>query len=386
MNEQLQHLLLGAAAKIDAIEPQVHQWPVLLGFDGFVDEVIRPVDKRESAEAYSTITTIEAFAQRLKAAAGQSTNIELVRERTKLGGNGPIMGFALASFGMQLTYIGNLGQPEIHPIFRPLAARAKVFSLAEPGRTDALEFDDGKIMLGKYAGLYEISFERIVEVVGEARFMQLWQDSRLVGLLNWTMIHGMTDIWRQILQRLPHEQMEGTGKILFIDLADPEKRLDADLLEALDVLSKIACHYRVVLACNEKESQTIARILGLPAESRQADALLERAGQIQERFGFAIVVIHPLAGAVAASSDSRAGIDGPFTPHPRISTGGGDHFNAGFALGSLMGVDLTTALALGVATSGYYVRTAESPGLRRLAAFLRQWAEEKLGSDDGPGE
>ncbi len=96
------------------------------------------------------LPTIAKLADRLAAAAGKSTNIELVNQITKLGGNGPIMANALASFGLQVTYLGMLGYPKLHPVFGPFAQRAEVHSIAEPGHTDALEFEDGKIMLGKH--------------------------------------------------------------------------------------------------------------------------------------------------------------------------------------------------------------------------------------------
>jgi hypothetical protein len=95
----------------------------------------------------------------LAAAAGQSTNIELVSVRTKLGGNGPIMANALASFGLGVTYLGNLGYPGMHPIFEELARRAEVHSIAQPGFTDALEFNDGKIMLGKNHTLKDVNWK-----------------------------------------------------------------------------------------------------------------------------------------------------------------------------------------------------------------------------------
>jgi sugar/nucleoside kinase (ribokinase family) len=63
--------------------------------------------------------------------------------------------------------------------------------------------------------------------------------------------------------------------------------------------------------------------------------------------------------------------DGPFVEKPLISTGAGDHFNAGFCLGKVIGADNETALQIGVGTSGYYVRTAKSPSMSDLAGFLR---------------
>src|SRR5215472_5785130 len=84
-----------------------------IGLDGFVDEILHVVDKRESAEKYSRVPTIAQFAERLAGAAGKSTNIELVRQLTKLGGNGPIMANAMASFGFRVTYLGILGYPSL---------------------------------------------------------------------------------------------------------------------------------------------------------------------------------------------------------------------------------------------------------------------------------
>jgi len=99
------------------------------------------------------LPTISQLAERLAAAAGRSANVELVSQLTKLGGNGPIMANALASFGLKVTYLWNPRLPEFAPGLCGLANRAEVHSIAEPGCTDALEFEDGKIMLGKHQSL-----------------------------------------------------------------------------------------------------------------------------------------------------------------------------------------------------------------------------------------
>ncbi len=143
-----------AAALADNVK-RASQMTAFVGLDGFVDEILHVVDKRESAEKYSRLPTIAQLAARFAAAAGRSTNVELVGQLTKLGGNGPIMANALASFGMKVSYLGILGYPNLHPVFADFAKRADVHSIAEPGYTDALEFEDGKIMLGKHQSLRE---------------------------------------------------------------------------------------------------------------------------------------------------------------------------------------------------------------------------------------
>src|SRR5205814_8708380 len=117
----------------------------MVGLDGFVDEIIAVVDKRHDGGKFEPIKTIDRFGATITAAADESSNYELEVKQRKLGVNGPIMANALASMGLDVTYVGNLGYPNIDPVFEDFARKAKVISIAEPGHADALEFDDGKL-------------------------------------------------------------------------------------------------------------------------------------------------------------------------------------------------------------------------------------------------
>ena len=55
------------------------------------------------------------------------------------------MANSLASFGLRVAYLGNLGYPNLHPVFEEFSHKADVHSIADPGLTDALEFEDGKV-------------------------------------------------------------------------------------------------------------------------------------------------------------------------------------------------------------------------------------------------
>jgi sugar/nucleoside kinase (ribokinase family) len=359
--------------KLADVVSKIPQLKAMIGLDGFVDEIIAVVDKRRSLDDFDRIRTIDQFGKKILAAAGQSSNYELVVKQTKLGGNGPIMANALAAAGMAITYVGILGHPEIHPVFHELAKRArKVISLAEPGHTDALEFDDGKLMLGKHASLREVTWDKLLERAGGVD--QLTQDiaeSSLLGVVNWTMLPHLSDIWSKlaehVLPRLPKKQ-----RYFFVDLCDPEKRTAEDLRDAMHVLSGMQGMVDVILGLNLKEALQVAQVLDLPKFVDDHVAIQGAAASIREKMQIACVVIHPRRGAAAATSDGRsAWFAGPFVKEPKISTGAGDHFNAGFCLGRTLGFGLEESLCTGVATSGYYVRTAISPTSQQLAEFIR---------------
>ncbi len=360
------------AAKLQAALSRVTELKAFVGLDGFVDEILHVVDKREDAEKYVRLPGIAQFADRLRAAAGHSTNVELVSQLTKLGGNGPIMANALASFGLKVTYLGLLGYPNLHPVFAEFARRAEVHSIAEPGYTDALEFEDGKIMLGKHQSLKQMNWANIKSRFGLDKFAANFGTTDLVGFVNWTMLTNMSDIWSAVLNEIC-PGLKGPRRKLFIDLADPEKRTKQDILRALELIAQFQKYFDVLLGLNEKEGYEIGKNLGLGVDDPTSEGLQRLCKEIHSRVRVDTIIIHPTAYALASGTDGVAWVEGPFTPRPKITTGAGDHFNSGFCLAKLMNLPTEQCLLTGVATSGYYVRTGQSPSVRDLIAMLQTW-------------
>ena len=344
----------------------------VVGLDGFVDEIIEVVDKRHNAVSYDRLKTIAEFGKKILSASGQSSNYELVVTQQKLGGNGPIMANALASIGLTTTYIGNLGYPDLHPVFREMASRATVISIAEPGHTDALEFFDGKLMLGKLTPTADVNWNNIIQRVGRQRLTNLVKDSHLIGMVSWTHLPYMNDIWERLLSEIIVRLPRSGQKMFFVDLADPEKRAVQDLLAGLRILQQIQEHVPVILGLNLKEAVQVAAALGLPAYKHPEKEIEPMAAAIRDKLGLGTVVVHPRAAAAAANAEGTAWFAGPFVAQPKISTGAGDHFNAGFVSGQLLGLSLAESLCMGTATSGFYVRTATSPSSGQLVEFIRE--------------
>ncbi len=127
------------------------------------------------------------------------------------------------------------------------------------------------------------------------------------------------------------------------------------------------------MGTNEKEGFEIAEVLGIRQPDNDKESVMQMAQEIRAKLGVHNVVIHPVQYAVAASANEVKLVEGPWDPKPLISTGAGDHFNAGFCLGRLLGLSLEMSLLTGVTTSGFYVRTAQSPHLDDLIRFLHDW-------------
>ena len=346
---------------------------VVVGLDGFVDRIVHPVDKRHGqGDDFQAMSTIACFGNRVLAAAGKSANIELSPRFEKLGGNGPIMANAVASLGAKMRYIGALGEKSINPVFADFARMSDAVSVADPGVTLALEFDDGKLMLGIMASLEKVTYERILSTMGEGAFMDTLNQADLICLVNWTMLPNMTSIFKSLLDKaLP--ALKQKDRAFFFDLADPAKRSEADLKEVLALVSRFEQFGRVTLGLNLAEAQQIAKVMGYPPAEHSTETLKALVKRLRKDLDLDTVVVHPTDSAACATRTEVQWVAGPYVEKPKITTGAGDHFNAGFAMGQLMGLPPAACLTTAVCTSGFYVRTAKSPTIEDLTGFLQTW-------------
>jgi len=350
---------------------------MIIGLDGFVDEIIHLVDKRQDFENYTRIRTIDEFGKRINGAAGLSTNIEKVPVQTKLGGNGPILSNALLEYGVSLTYVGALGKPAIHPVFEDMAAKAEaVYSLCDAGHTDACEFEDGKIMMGKITVLNELTWDVCKENLGGAEGIAKMVDKcHLFGMENWTMIPHMSDIWEGMISEVfPLLSDRAEKPFAFFDLADPEKRTKDDIRHAMELIGKFEGKFRTILGLNEKEVYTIADVLGVQLNDSDPDKLQTVVMETYKKLGIYCLVVHPVRSACCAMNGEYYYTDGPYCEKPKLTTGAGDNFNAGFCLGQALGLEPLESLMLGVCTSGFYVRNAKSPSFEQVIDFAEKWA------------
>ena len=347
----------------------------LIGFDGFTDEIVRAVDKRSDIYNSTPIATIQDFAARIQAASGKSCNIELELIEKKIGGNGPILASALSALIKTApTLIGALGFPEIEPLFQPLEKKCKkVISIAPSGHTDAIEFTDGKILFGKQQGIFDVTVSRLLACVTAEELIALFDEADCIVFANWTMLYSMTEIWKFVAQNiLPKLPSKTTYRRCFIDLADPAKRSDEDLKDALDTMKSMKEGLHITLGLNEAEALRLLSLYNITFSLEKKEAIEQAAIILLEKTDLNQVVIHTRKYAAAASYEDTASVEGPFIEHPKITTGGGDHFNAGFLAGSAYDCPLKESLLLAVATSGFFVRHGSSPTIEDLIHFLRQ--------------
>lgn len=365
--------LIELAERVEA--PALSGCRVVTGFDGFVDEMITLVGERRSLGDFTPVPDIATFGGLISSAAGHSSLREIVINDVHPGGCAVNLADGLASLGVQVDVFATLGDP-MHAAFREIAQKCRGFHSwgREPGRTLAFEFSDGKLMFSSVKQLADFTPEAVQELLRDGTYAAACADAQVIALTDWSLYPHMTGVWR-LLQREVFAKL-GQRPHFLIDLVDPAGRSAPDILEMAGILRDFEPAGPVTLGLNGNEANILSRLHGLAPASPDAapDATLEQAGALRSRLEISRVVIHRIPFAVSADACGGFAQPGPFCPNPRKSTGAGDRFNAGFALGLALGSDAAAALALGCGASGYFVRNARSASQRELGEFLRQWA------------
>jgi predicted flap endonuclease-1-like 5' DNA nuclease len=94
------------AQKLLAASARAATLTAFVGLDGFVDEILRVVDKRENAESYQPPAHHQPAGRTHRRRRRPQRQSRIGPQLTKLGGNGPIMANALAGLGLKVTYLG----------------------------------------------------------------------------------------------------------------------------------------------------------------------------------------------------------------------------------------------------------------------------------------
>ena len=340
-----------------------------LGFDGFIDSIVKVI-LQKSSPSDTYFETSRDFAHYILEKKNKNFSIELKEQTLKLGGNMPIMANALGRLGPRLSCIGALGMPKIHPAFRKLPQNCTLYSIAEPGISTALEFQDNKIMMADMKAVDSVDWNLLKEIIGTKELIELFSHRDLFCLLNWSELLFSTSIWKGLLQEVLPFAATTTPPIGFFDLSDCSRRDDEEIAEALKLLKDFSKYWRVTLGLNLNEADKVYDVLF--KNRNPALDVWEKGQQIYKSLGIQNLVIHCASKATCWDDHGKHSSSNELISTPKVLTGAGDNFNAGYCLGLLLGLGGTDSLELAHTVSKYYLLHGESPTLQQLRSILNK--------------
>lgn len=340
-----------------------------MGFDACIDTLVRVVkDKKENryAEFFDSSSQLGEFLINLE---NKSCGVELQTKLSKPGGNMVITGNALGNLGIRVECIGTFGLPDILPIFRTMSSNCSLHTVGDTITATALEFNESKVITFDPGPYRELDWDSIKNLLGVEKIKKLISGKRLIAFVNWSEIENSSAIWKSILEEiLPSAVQKNQHPLFFTDFSDCSRRSKGEIRSAIGLLAKFRDYFKVMISLNQNEADLIAGALDLPGNNSDED-FIKRLFRI---INADILVLHRVKDALAFDGLSFEKCETFFCREPKILTGGGDNFNAGFCFARLYGFDLVLSLIFANAVSGYYVKTGISPGIDNLTEFLKQ--------------
>jgi hypothetical protein len=346
----------------------------LIGFDGFVDKIKRAVRERtESGPVY--FNTIREFSDRILAAAGKSGQVEMDTRLVKAGGNAPILASALGNVGIKSWCIGSMGYPKRHDVFSGLHANCETVSILNPGLSDAIEFEDGKLIFSELDVFNSYTWSYIVTTVGRERITQAVSGSSLLAFVDWANLPHATGIWEGMLHDII-KPLQRKDFIFFFDVCDPSKKTPKQIDEMLDLISAFSPYGRVILGVNENETIRLYAAVRANDPVTTQPTAAQAADYLYRSLNIDTLVMHPIDRIRVCRQHEAFEFKGHLVTNPKVATGGGDNLNAGFCLGLLAGLTIPQCMLLGMAASGAYVEQGSSPTRTELIAYIERWILE----------
>ena len=374
-----QEALSGVQSKIDNLVEAASNSYIFLGFDGYIDELYSLVQTREDVKTWTKMDSMEQFGNRCLDSAGSSTNIERILKRRISGGFAPNTGKALWNLGHRLVLVAAMGDPKPKKIFKTYPEFVEDISIAPPGRTIGLEFDDGKIMLTDFSNIFNITWDTIIDNYKIPQLIDRFNLCDGYGFGHWSLFLQMNDIWRKLQKEIFPSISNLKEKIFFVDLADLRKRKDEDVKEMLELLQEFEGQLKVCLSLNDQESIDISRVVDGVAEidddKKDFEDFVEAGKKINEVLGLSYLVIHEPHFATITTKNEHYWISQGYTSKPKFTTGAGDHFNGALLSGLILGLKPAEAVLFGNSDTGIFVRTGESPDFKNIKEYVSNYLD-----------
>lgn len=353
------------------LPPAFEREKVVFGFDGVVDRVRRVVAERTGPESFDTMNSMTELSERIDDASRLDTScsIEWQDLGKRAGGHTSHLGRATERLGCKPTLIGTFGDPPLET-FTEGYDRADIISLGEASTTDAIEFNDGKVLLSDSGSLASVDWESVCDSVGLNTLASRVDRTRVFGIGYWATVLQMPTILNGLREELWPRLRDPPERVLF-DPADIRRLSEPTLERGIDALNRLDDTVPVVVSANRAETLRIANLF----EDASDASLLAAARVARDGLGVSKFVTHTVSEALSVTSQGDHRVDIPHEEEPVLTTSAGDHFNAGLVLGHLLGLDDGPQLIAGSGVAGYFVRNGEPPTYDEFRTFVGRYED-----------
>jgi hypothetical protein len=342
---------------------------VAAGFDGFIDSIVKVVNYKNEDAGTVFFKTIAEFGSYISSKSGSGFSLESEELVQKLGGNMPIMANAIAQMGSKVECVGAFGVPNIAPAFVDMHANCNLHSFTNPGFTNAMEFADGKIMLAQMTDLNHSDWNTIKNAIGLGKLKGIFTNANLICLVNWSELDHSNNIWQGLLDDAFIHNQHNKQRLFFFDLSDCSKRSKEAISLAINLIKQFGKYGQVTLSLNRNEANILYKTLitgDLPIDMQYTGE------RLFHQIGIDILIIHTSKTSLSWDKNGSYHHQPAFIAEPKISTGAGDNFNAGFCMAQMLGLNTELSLMMANMTANCYITSGKSPDITALSFYISE--------------
>ncbi|MFW9950937.1 MAG: hypothetical protein ACFFKA_12540 [Candidatus Thorarchaeota archaeon] len=371
--------------KLTDFKSEILKKYAFLGFDGYIDSLYSIVKNRIDSKEWTRMESMRTFGELLIEVSGSSGNIERVLKKKIFGGFAPNTSRAMNALGAHTFLIGALGIPKLSQLYKR-QPNEEVYSIAEPGETLGLEFDDGKIMITDFAPILNLDWVQLLSKIPIDKLSTLIDNSNILGFGHWALIPNLNQIWQYFISDLFPSLKNLEKKLFFVDIADIRKRNPSDIKALVQILQKIETFMPVMLSSNDQEAALLSKILDNISEIDPSkpnfNDYIEGGLQLNKEIKISYFVIHSPHFATITTKESHYWVTEGYTSKPKYTVAAGDHFHSAVALGLSSNLTPPESLLIGNALTAIFVRTGLSPNFEQLTRFIFEYMDYLI--EDNP--
>ncbi len=346
---------------------------VLLGCDGFVDEVYQIVDVRQSLTDYTPMDDLKAFGELIVKRADGGVGLEIVPKRRCSGGFTPNTGRVAAFLGLKPTLAGLYGAKDIDPAFEEFTSNCNLLSLGDPALTIVLEFSDGKILMSALKSVANLTWADFVAFFGEEKVKELFADTDILGLGYWSLTPDFDSFLKGFVSQYEKGQ---APRRMFFDFADIKKKSHESFMESMSLIKRFNEMIPMTISLNEHEGAELFSRFGLKWKDERS-AVASGLTALREKVGIDELVVHtPNFAAASSASDGEGFAVQELQTNVIRTAGAGDTFNGGYLCASLGELTVKERLVIANAATAFFVTHATAPTKKELLEQIEKASDK----------
>ena len=343
---------------------------VVLGTDGFVDEVWQVLETRVDASNYKVMEHMRRFGEIIVERGSGGIARELVRKRRICGGFTSNTGRAVGSLGIDTVLLGNFGKDRIDTAFDELGG-FNIISLGEPAVCNIIEFTDGKIMLPNLENLLSFTWHQFGSLLEDNDCILDKVD--VIGLGYWSNMPDFDNILQgltNLISKKPNPPR------MFFDFANVTKKTVDDLKQTLKIMGKLGDKVKMTLSLNKHEALLLFEYYKVGGVI-DYNCIESKLTKLRSLIGIDEIIVHTphFAAIDTAREGSACAAVQNFIENPVRTAGAGDSFNGGYIVSCLGNLNISQRLTIANAVSKLYLENGKPPNREQLVQFFVERGE-----------